>query len=111
MPWTRDEKYSVSLLVWRQNCLKIDDNNLLLRKETQKFLEVDITVKKDMDLMSLAQRKHFYRTWVCPLGVMVKLMDCGIVVSSYSSCAITFTFGQIFLGKVGTLLSSQLWFR
>ena len=28
-------------------------------------------------------------------GVMVKAMDCGIIVSLYSSCAITFTFGQI----------------
>ena len=37
----------------------------------------------------------------CPRGVMVKAMDCGIVVvSSYPSCAITFTFGQIPLGKV-----------
>ena len=31
----------------------------------------------------------------CPRGVMVKAMDCRIVVS-----AITFTFGQIPLGKV-----------
>ena len=34
--------------------------------------------------------------WGCPHGVMVKTMDCGIIVgSSYSSCAIMFTFGQI----------------
>ena len=37
----------------------------------------------------------------CPRGVMVKAMDCGIVVaSSYSSHAITITFRQIPLGKV-----------
>ena len=40
----------------------------------------------------------------CPHGVMVK-------VSSYSSRAITFTFGQIPLGKVWTPLSSQLWVK
>ena len=35
-----------------------------------------------------------------PRGVMVKARDCGIVVrSSYSSRAITFTFGQIPLGR------------
>ena len=44
----------------------------------------------------------------CPRGVMFKAIDCGIVVSSYSSCAITFTFGQIPLWKVWTPLSSQL---
>ena len=36
----------------------------------------------------------------CPRGVMVKAMDYGIIVSSNSSRAITFTFGQIPLGKV-----------
>ena len=36
----------------------------------------------------------------CPHGVIVKAMDCGIIVSSYSSRAIMFTFGQIPLGKV-----------
>ena len=41
----------------------------------------------------------------CPRGVMVKAMDC-----SYSSRAITFTFGQIPLGKVWIeLFSLQLW--
>ena len=30
---------------------------------------------------------------------VVKAMDCEIEVSSYSSCAITFTFGQIALEK------------
>ena len=39
----------------------------------------------------------------CPRGVMVKAMDC--------SRAITFTFGQIPLGKVWTPLSSQLWVK
>ena len=47
----------------------------------------------------------------CPRGVMVKAMDYGIVVSSYSSRAITFIFGQIPLGKVWTPLSSQLWVK
>ena len=36
----------------------------------------------------------------CSRGVMVKAMARGIVVSSYSSHAITFTFRQIPLGKV-----------
>ena len=36
----------------------------------------------------------------CPCGVMVKAVDCRIVVSSNSSRAIMFTFGQIPLGKV-----------
>ncbi len=36
----------------------------------------------------------------CPRGVMVKAMDYEIVVRSNSSRAITFTFGQILLGKV-----------
>ena len=37
----------------------------------------------------------------CPCGVMVKAMDCGIVVSEFVlPCAIMFTFGQIPLGKV-----------
>ena len=35
-----------------------------------------------------------------PRGVMVKAVDCEVVVSSYSSRAITFTFWQIPLGKV-----------
>ena len=35
----------------------------------------------------------------CP-RVMVKVLDCGIVVSLNSSCAITFIFVQIPLGKV-----------
>ena len=34
-----------------------------------------------------------------------------VYASSYSSCAITFTFGQIPLGKVWTPLSSQLWVK
>ena len=49
------------------------------------------------------------RGW--PRGVMVKAMDCEIVVSSNSSRAITFAFGQISLGKVWTPLSSQLWVK
>ena len=44
MPWTREEKYFASLLIWRQNPLKFSqnkcnhlyDNDLLLRQETQK---------------------------------------------------------------------------
>ena len=44
--------------------------------------------------MSLVKKKG------CPHGVMVKAMDCGIIVSSYSSHTITFTFGQIPVGKV-----------
>ena len=40
----------------------------------------------------------------CPRGVMVKALHCGIVVSSNSSRAITFTFGQIPFTKVWTLL-------
>ena len=38
----------------------------------------------------------------CPRGVMVKAMDCGIVVREFvlQSFTITFTFGQIPLGKV-----------
>ena len=46
-----------------------------------------------------------------PRGVMVKAMDCGIVVSSFSSCATTFTFRPIHLGKVSTPLSSRLWVK
>ena len=42
-----------------------------------------------------------FRGGACPRGVLVKAMDGGIVVSeSNSSRAITFTFGQIPLGKV-----------
>ena len=44
-------------------------------------------------------------------GLMVKAMDCEIVVSSYSSRTITFTVGQILFGKVWTPLSSQLWVK
>ena len=47
----------------------------------------------------------------CPRGVMIKATYCGIVGSSYSSRAITFTSEQIPLGKVGTPLSSQLWMK
>ena len=45
IPWRREEKYFVLLLIWSEkiisNCLKIDaiheyDNDLLLRQETQK---------------------------------------------------------------------------
>ena len=35
----------------------------------------------------------------CTRGVIVKAMYCGIVVSSNSSPAIMFTFGQIPIGK------------
>ena len=37
--------------------------------------------------------------YICPCGVMVKAMDCRIVVSEFER-AITFTFGQIPSGKV-----------
>ena len=37
-----------------------------------------------------------------PRGVMVKALYCGIVESSNSNSAITFTFGRILLGKVWT---------
>ena len=40
----------------------------------------------------------------CPRGVMVKAMDCGIVVRE-------FVQGQIPLGKVCTPLLSQLWVK
>ena len=40
----------------------------------------------------------------CPHGVMVKTQDCGIVVSSNFSHAITFALGQILLGKGMNLL-------
>ena len=47
--------------------------------------------------------------WGYPRGLMIKAMDCGIVVSEFVlSRATTFTFGQIALGKVWTPLSSQL---
>ena len=39
------------------------------------------------------------------------MLDCDITVSSNSSCAITFTFRLIPLGKVWTLLSPQLWVK
>ena len=45
----------------------------------------------------------------CPRGVMVKAMDCGIVVSEF--LLQSFTFGQIPLGKVWIPLSSQLWVK
>ena len=38
--------------------------------------------------------------WGCPRGVMVKAMNCGIVVREFVLQSITFTFGQIHLGKV-----------
>ena len=40
----------------------------------------------------------------CPRGVMVKPIDCAIVVSSNPSCVIAFTFGQIPVEKVCTPL-------
>ena len=44
-----------------------------------------------------------------PRSVMVNALDCGILVNVFESChATAFTFGQISLGKVYTLLSSQL---
>ena len=56
--------------------------------------------------MSLAQRTHFFlpdvfqMTWGCPRGVMVKAMDCGIVVSEFEleSCYY-FHFRANTLGK------------
>ena len=56
-------------------------------------------------------KSKLLKTRGCPRGVMVKAMAYGIVVSSYSSYAITFTFGQIPLGKVWTPLFSQLWVK
>ena len=49
----------------------------------------------------------------CPCGIMINVMDCGIVEieSLYSSLAITFTFREISLGKVWTPLSSHLWVK
>ena len=35
--------------------------------------------------------------WQCPHGIMVKAMDCGIMVSELAAM---FTVGQIPLGKV-----------
>ena len=72
MPWTKEEKYFVSLLIWRQNqnCLKMDathkyDNGLLPRQETKKIAcpgsRYIKNLKKHTDLMSLVQRMHFYR--------------------------------------------------
>ena len=62
MPWTTEEKYFASLLIWTQNHSKLSqidnthqyDNDLLLRQESQKSLclpEVDIiTIKRTMIL-------------------------------------------------------------
>ena len=75
MCWTRKKEYFASLLCGNkiiQNSLQIDathlyDNDLLLRQETQKRLrdlKADIiTIKKNIELMSITQRMHFY--WIC----------------------------------------------
>ena len=72
MSWTREENILSHKLFGDkiiQNCIKTDathlyDNDLLLRQETKKrlhVLEADIrTIKKPIDLMSLAQRMHFF---------------------------------------------------
>ena len=44
----------------------------------------------------------------CPRDVTVKAMDCGIVVSEFE---LQFTNGQTPLGKIWTLLSSQVWVK
>ena len=71
IPWTRKKNILRHYLFGDkilQNCLKIDethlyDNGLLLRLETQKRLHVMeanvITITKNIDLMSLAERIHF----------------------------------------------------
>ena len=66
-----------------------------------------VTIKSNWEIMSdpciygICQWNH---EWLAlgggPRSVMIKAMDCGIVVSLYSSRAIMFTFGQIPLGKV-----------
>ena len=57
MPWT---KYFASLLIWRQNHLKLSQINMILRKETLKK-DCMSWVKKqtNIELMSQAQRIHF----------------------------------------------------
>ena len=49
--------------------------------------------------MSYSLLDIWHENGECSRGVMVKAMDYGIVVSSNTSCAITFTFGQIPLRK------------
>ena len=72
MPWTREEKYFTSLLIWRQNHSKLSQNIckpliwkwfIIETRNSKKrlpVLEVDIiTIKKNINLMSLVQRMYF----------------------------------------------------
>ena len=61
MPWTREEKYFASLLIWRQDhsklsqnrCNPLIDNDLLLRQETQKRLHV-----LEADIITIKKQQH-----------------------------------------------------
>ena len=66
-------------------------------------LVLPLWVRLGLGIMAIKEWLH--TSAGCPRDVMVKAMDCGIVVrESYSSHAITFTFGQIPLGKAWTPL-------
>ena len=43
---------------------------------------------------NLIYQAYTFKCYLNYRGVMIKTMDCGFVMSSYSSRATTFTFGQ-----------------
>ena len=51
--------------------------------------------------LSIFCQKSLNTFWGCPRGVMVKALDCGIVVREF---VLQFTFGQIPLGKMSPLI-------
>ena len=72
MTWTREENYFASQLLWRQNHSELSQNRcspifmIMIYnwdKKLKKWLPIlkadIITIKKNIDLMSLAQRMHF----------------------------------------------------
>ena len=63
-----------------------------------------------LQLLTITFVLPLYLSWGCPRGIMVKAMDCGIVVSKFVLQSRYYVHLQAnTLGKVWTPLSSQQW--
>ena len=77
-----------TLYFWlEQRSVMRSTNHMKLTKERIKCMEKDVLIKKKVFSngrnMGFLRWTHFKMTRGCPRGVMVKAMDCGIVVREF----------------------------
>ena len=112
-----DARWRLCISVLNRWCMSLVNNKLFcpeaqitVNSNTSSYMYPIIYIR----VLGSIEYKHpqqIFRRGVCPRGVLKRWTAESLSANSHSTCAITFTFGQIPLEKVWTTLSSQLWVK